>query len=345
MYGKAGRAAWPSAPAGSLSTCSPRCSGLETGPPLHYKKKMFRLAHFSDIHLGPLPEMTYRQLASKRITGYINWKRNRRVSLDNGIIDRLTEDMMDAHPDHIALTGDLVNLALEAEIEMAKLWLESLGDPDDISLIPGNHDAYVPRALDKACRAWAPWMTGDKGAPPVDRYSFPYMRVRGPVAVIGVSSARATAPFMASGYFEEKQEKRVAAFLEQAGREGLFRAVLIHHPPVRGATNTAKRLFGIGRFKKMIAKHGAELVLHGHTHKATVHWIEGPKDRVPVVGVAAAGQSFGGRKPAGHYNIFDISGEKDSWEIQFTRRGSVGYSHEIGEISSQTLVTAKRVAA
>lgn len=306
---------------------------------------MFRLAHFSDIHLGPLPDMTYRQLASKRITGYINWKRNRRVSLDNGIIDRLTDDMMDSAPDHIALTGDLVNLALEAEIDMARMWLESLGDPKDISLIPGNHDAYVPRALDKACRAWAPWMTGDESPPPVDRYSFPYLRVRGPVAIIGISSARATAPFMASGYFEEKQEARVAALLEEAGKSGLFRAVLIHHPPVRGATNTAKRLFGIGRFKKMIGRHGAELILHGHTHKATVHWIDGPNLRVPVVGVAAAGQSHGGRNPPGHYNLFDISGDRDSWEIQFTRRGSKARGKDIGEISSQTLVTGRRVAA
>lgn len=310
-----------------------------------YKKSMFRLAHFSDIHLGPLPDMTYRQLASKRITGYINWKRHRRISLDNGIIDRLTEDMLDAQPDHIALTGDLVNLALEAEIEMARLWLAGLGDPDDISLIPGNHDAYVPRALDKACRAWSPWMTGDHTDPPSDRYDFPYLRVRGPAAIIGVSSARATAPFLASGYFEEKQEGRVAKLLDETRRRGLFRVILIHHPPIRGATGAHKRLFGIGRFNKMVARHGAELVLHGHTHLATVHWMDGQEGRVPVVGVAAAGQAYGGRKPAGHYNLFDITGSPGAWQIRFTRRGTRGYAPEIEEISSQILVTGDRVPA
>src|SRR5690554_1995561 len=120
---------------------------------------MFRLAHFSDIHLGPLPAVSYRQLISKRITGYINWRRHRRVSLDNGIIDLITDDMLAAKPDHIALTGDLVNLALDAEIEMARIWLEGLGAPDRISVVPGNHDAYVPRAHKKACRAWSAWMT------------------------------------------------------------------------------------------------------------------------------------------------------------------------------------------
>ena len=42
---------------------------------------MFRLAHLSDIHLGPLPEVSYRELASKRITGYINWQRNRKRAM------------------------------------------------------------------------------------------------------------------------------------------------------------------------------------------------------------------------------------------------------------------------
>ena len=39
---------------------------------------MFRLAHLSDIHLGPLPELSFRELASKRVTGWYNWQRNRR---------------------------------------------------------------------------------------------------------------------------------------------------------------------------------------------------------------------------------------------------------------------------
>ncbi|TIO72439.1 MAG: metallophosphoesterase, partial [Mesorhizobium sp.] len=34
---------------------------------------MLRLAHISDVHLGPLPDVTYRDLASKRVLGYVNW--------------------------------------------------------------------------------------------------------------------------------------------------------------------------------------------------------------------------------------------------------------------------------
>ena len=39
---------------------------------------MFRLAHVSDIHLSPLPNLRKRDFATKRITGYLNWRFNRK---------------------------------------------------------------------------------------------------------------------------------------------------------------------------------------------------------------------------------------------------------------------------
>ncbi len=110
------------------------------------------------------------------------------------VLDTLIGDMQAQKPDHIAVTGDLVNLALNLEIDIAHDWLSRLGNPDDVSVVPGNHDAYVPGALDKSCRKWEPWMRGDGIDNHGNRPQFPYMRVRGPVALIGVSSARATAP-------------------------------------------------------------------------------------------------------------------------------------------------------
>ncbi|TKT77369.1 metallophosphoesterase [Aquamicrobium sp. LC103] len=299
---------------------------------------MFRLAHLSDIHLGPLPDLAYRDLASKRITGYINWRRNRRASLHEDVIDSIVADMKAARPDHIAATGDLMNLSLPGEIELSRLWLETLGEPDHVSVVPGNHDAYVPRALDKTCAAWAPWMLGDGMTEPARRGTFPYMRVRGPLALIGVSSARATAPFMASGFFGENQSKRLATLLDEAAARSLFRVVMIHHPPVRGAAPAHKRLFGIGRFQNVALRHGMDLVLHGHTHLPTTHWIDGVGGtRIPVVGVSAAGQTPGGSRPAAQYNLFDIGGAPGRWEIQLTRRGLSNTATGISEISTERL--------
>jgi 3',5'-cyclic AMP phosphodiesterase CpdA len=282
---------------------------------------MFRLAHLSDIHLGPLPDLAYRDLVSKRITGYINWRRNRRSNLHEDVIDSIVADMKAAEPDHIVVSGDLMNLALDGEVELSRLWLETLGNPNDVSVVPGNHDAYVPGALDKACKAWGPWMHGDGMKQATRRGGFPYLRVRGDVAIIGVSSARATVPFMASGFFGEGQAKRLAAKLDEARQRDLCRVIVIHHPPVRGAAAAHKRLLGIGRFQKVIRRHGADLVLHGHTHLPTTYRIDGADDPVPVIGVAAAGQAPHGAKPAGQYNLLEIERSKDGWHIELVRRG------------------------
>lgn len=299
---------------------------------------MFRFAHLSDIHLGPLPEVTVRQLASKRITGYVNWQRNRKGVLDDAVLNALTADIKASQCDHIALTGDLVNLALDAEIEVARLWLEEFGGSEAVSVVPGNHDAYVPGAFDKICAAWGKYMAGDGERGPTSRKSFPYLRVRGNVAFIGATSARASAPFMASGYFREDQAERMGTLLDQTKERGLFRVVMIHHPPVHGATASHKRLFGIARFQRVIKEHGADLVLHGHTHLSTVHWIDGPRQRVPVVGVAAAGESVGEGRPLSQFNLFEIEGEAGDWSIRMTRRGLSHTTRSIEEHSSFLLV-------
>ena len=298
---------------------------------------MFRLAHVSDVHLGPLPDVTYRDLASKRVVGYVNWQRNRRRHMRDTVIDTIVADMKASGPDHIAVTGDLVNLALDGEIEMARHWLETLGSPNDVSVVPGNHDAYVPGAFDKACRSWAAWMTGDGVNTPVDRNAFPYLRVRGNVALIGVSTARATAPFMANGFFQEGQAERLGTILDATAKRDLFRVIMIHHPPVRGAVSQYKRLFGIARFHKTVHRHGAELVLHGHSHMPSLFFIGGVGVKIPVVGVAAAGQAPGGLRPPAQYNLLDIGGEKGNWRIRLTRRGLTGLAMPPADVQTLEL--------
>lgn len=309
---------------------------------------MFRLAHISDVHLGPLPPVTYRQLASKRITGYINWQRTRSKTFHDGALGAIVADLKEAAPDHIAVTGDLMNLALAEEIAVSRKWLEMLGAPEDVSVVPGNHDAYVPGALRKACEAWRPWTEGEHGWAKANVNGFPYVRVRGRVAIIGVSSARASAPFLATGSFTDEQGRRLGRILHRAGEEGLCRVVLIHHPPVRGADPAHKRLYGIGTFQKFVRRHGAEIVLHGHTHLPTLNWIPGKgKSQVPVVGVAAAGESVGHEKPLAQYNLIEMEADEGGeWRIRLTRRGLVGPTGHIGQLSQEELVEpAKRAAA
>ena len=115
---------------------------------------------------------------------------------------------------------------------------------------------------------------------------------------------------------------------------------MIHHPPVRNAVSQHKRLFGIDNFQRTVRRHGAELVLHGHSHLPSLHWIDGNKAKVPVVGVAAAGQAPGGRKPAAQYNLLDIAGEPGAWSLRLSRRGLTGPTTPPVEIEGLDLYSA-----
>jgi 3',5'-cyclic AMP phosphodiesterase CpdA len=295
---------------------------------------MFTLAHLSDPHLGPLPDPQFLELASKRVVGYVNWHRNRAVKLSNSALDALVADIHARVPDHIVVTGDLVNLSLAGEMGPAARWLGTLGPPAEVSVVPGNHDAYVPGALGRARRIWAAHLSGDPG----DHHSpgrphFPYLRRRQNVAIIGASSARATAPFLATGHFDTHQQLLLTEMLQATAHQGLFRVVLIHHPPGIKATAWHKRMIGSARFRAAIDEGGAELVLHGHTHKPSIAWLNGRDGLVPVVGVPSASAMPHGRNPSARYNHFTIGGAPGAWTCRLEERGVADRSMKVETVS------------
>ncbi len=301
----------------------------------------FVLAHLSDPHLGPLPRPAVRELASKRLVGYINWQRGRRRVHLRDALDAITRDLRGAQPDHVAVTGDLVNIALPAEFIHARRWLETLGRPVDVSVVPGNHDAYVAGAGVHRDLHWLPYMMSDvsrtgpslgdrvnDGPPPragegragiKEEAGFPYVRRRGLVALVGVSTAVATPPFMATGRLGEAQIARAAKILDGLRTEGLFRVLMIHHPPLPSARHN--RLTDAVAFQRALADVGAELIIHGHDHMHSLIWIGGKGARVPVIGVPSASVPSSAQKRAGAYNLYLIDGRPGAWSCEVVSRG------------------------
>ncbi|WP_375451585.1 metallophosphoesterase family protein [uncultured Devosia sp.] len=285
---------------------------------------MITLAHISDIHLSPLPAVAFRDLLGKRLTGYLNWKMRRHDALNSETLGSLVAHMQHQSPDFIAVTGDLTNLALDPEIARAGEWLKALGSSDTICVAPGNHDAYVQGALETAQRLWGPYMRGEK----LEGADFPFVRRLGDLAVVSCSSAVPTRPFLAVGRFEQDQAERLARMLTALGEASMFRVVLIHHPPNAELQHPSFGLKGHKLFRKVIAEHGAELILHGHTHRSSIHSVPGLNHEVPVVGVAAASAAKGGTldDPA-RYNLFRIERSGKDWtctmrEFGFQRLGN-----------------------
>src|SRR5215510_5994700 len=226
-----------------------------------YKRAMFTLAHLSDPHIGPILTPPLRELINKRGLGLINWyrKRHRHHSVD--VLRDIVRDLHAQSPGHIAVTGDLVNISLDTEFARAARWLAEVGAPQDVTLTPGNHDAYIKRVAGHAAEHWGDYMRGDDGA------AFPFVRRRGPLAIVALTTSLPTGPFMATGRLGGEQLARLGEILARLAREPLFRVVLIHHPPIPNRGHYMKRLIDAPALRALIAAHGAELLLHGHNHE------------------------------------------------------------------------------
>ncbi len=286
---------------------------------------MFNLAHLSDPHLAPLPVPYWSELIGKRVTGYINWQRKRRFIHDPSALAAIVADIKAQSPDHIAVTGDIANIALAAEFPNGRDWLSGLGPPKDVTFVPGNHDIYVREAAAYAGRQWGAYMSDDDGSG-----GFPFVRRRGDVAMIGLSTGVPTGPFLATGWLGTKQLAEFAAILNALKSENLFRIVLIHHPPISEA-GRHKRLLDAAVFKRVIAAHGADLLLHGHDHVHMINWLDGPNGtRVPAVGVPSASAKPAGDKNGAAYNLYRIEIAHGAWQCELISRG-FGQSGEIGQ--------------
>jgi len=301
----------------------------------------FLLAHLSDVHLGPLPQPRPVDLIGKRLTGYLNWKRARAHIHDMDVLARLVDDLKAQAPDHIAMTGDILNIALPEEFVAGRAWIEQLGSGDQVSFVPGNHDAYVQSAMEDLRTAFAPWTQGERigeGSPDV----FPYMRVKDGVALIGVTSGVPTAPFIASGTLGRKQIVACEALLREAQARGLARIVMLHHPPHRTGAPLGRALSDAHQFEMMIERVGAELVIHGHNHKLSVAHIKGPtingrSSDVPVVGVASGSAVAGTPGHRAGYNLYEIGTDAGRFAITARTRGLLPESREIGDLGEVAL--------
>ena len=283
----------------------------------------FRLAHLSDAHIGPIPRPNLAELLGKRVTGYVNWLYKRGAQHDMGVLGRIVADIKAQAPDHVVMTGDIVNIGLPAEIALAKDWLAALGAPTEVSFTPGNHDAYVGSVTDLVHEVFAPWTSSE-----TESGGFPYVRRRDGVALIGLDTCVPTAPFVASGRLGEGQRAALAQMLDAAKAEGLVRVVCLHHPPHVGGARALRGLEDAAEFESIIARHGAELIVHGHNHKPSLYRLPGAGAAAPVVGVASASARPGGHYPGAAYNFYDIARRGDALRITLHRRGL----NEAGEI-------------
>jgi len=288
---------------------------------------MFTLAHLSDVHIGPLPRAeSWRDYLGKRALGKINWHRRRRFLHDPAIAMAMIADIRAHSPDHVALTGDLINIALRQEFVEAALWLKAFGLPDWITLVPGNHDAYRPFPWAEGAGLWADYMTGDIKLPgsrgnvatePV----FPFVRQRRNIAMIGLSSAVPQSLFRAGGRLGVDQLEQLGQVLHELRQRGFYRIILIHHPPLPGLTTRRRALDDNESLKRLLEEHGADLILYGHNHRHGRTTLETRSGPAHVMGVPSATSPAQGDYDAAAWYLYKIRRLDGAWTANVTVRG------------------------
>lgn len=277
-----------------------------------------RFAQLSDPHLSSLKGVDFSQLLSKRLLGYLSWRRKRRFEHRAEVLEALLKDVNTAALDQVLVTGDLTHVGLPGEFAEARAWLEQLGRADRVALVPGNHDICVATPWSETFAMWEEYMASDRRGG--RSTPFPSLRIRGDIAYIGLSSACPTPPLMATGRVDETQLDALPGLLDTTRERGLFRVIYLHHSPVPGREKWRKRLVNAEQVARTISRHGAELVLHGHGHRARQDCLSSDAGSVPVIAVPSASALGLHGADVAAYNHYQVQRTPGGWQLDIQTR-------------------------
>lgn len=279
-----------------------------------------RFAQLSDPHLTTLEQVRSQDLWNKRALGYLSWKRKRRFEHRPEVLEALQHDLQQQDLMQLLVTGDLTHIGLPDEFTQSRAWLEGLGSPEDVAVVPGNHDACVRAPWDKTFAQWQPYLAGDDTPPVAGPVAFPTYRERDGIAFIGLSTGCPKPPLMATGTLGEAQLAALPSLLKRAGEAGHFRVVYLHHSPIAGMEKWRKRLTDASAIETILQSFGAELVVHGHGHRAHYREITSYEGNIPVVAVPSASALGLHGADVACYNCYDVTPIEGGWQLRIYTR-------------------------
>ena len=276
----------------------------------------YRVAHLSDPHILDLTGVpTSRLVLNKRITGWANLKLKRGSHHKPWVVEAMMDDLARRRVDHVVVTGDLTNLALDPEFERARAVLERMGyDPAEVSVVPGNHDVYTRGAqrAQRFAKHFAKYITSDVdvGGDGHPSGPFPYVRLRGPLAIIGLSTAVARLPVVASGWAGDAQLATLARILARDEVRSRLPVILAHHPITNPRGRVASALRGWSEadaLRRVLGGVRESLSLHGHLHHRVHEVIEvAGGGRIHRLGATSASLLHDDLDAMSGYNLYEF---------------------------------------
>ncbi len=299
-----------------------------------------RFAHISDLHLSDPGSPALSALLSKRALGFLSWRRRRRQEHRPEILERLLHELEARPEETLVVTGDLTQIGLPGEFLAARSFLERLGPPERVLLVPGNHDSYGRTRQSETYAHWRPYLGGLKtegSGPRLDR--------REGVLFIGLDSALPTAPLLATGRLGRAQLAALDRLLAEHEGDPGFRVLYLHHPPDPRAISWRKRLVDGDALLEILGRRGVDLVLHGHDHRPRSGTISSAGRAIPVLGIASASAlGLGGVERRAALHRFSVRREGGDWLVELERRRHDPTSGSFERLESEILRIPVRAA-
>lgn len=277
-----------------------------------------RIAHISDLHLLALDGALPHRLFNKRLTGYANLRLRRQHQHRPELVYAIAEHLRKEGVDHVCITGDVTNLALEVEMQLVRRVLDDvLGLPKDrVSIVPGNHDVYT-RGSERSRRffhAFEPYLQSDLPEFATDHVAgpYPFVKLRGPVAIIGLASARSRLPFVAAGRIGKKQRDALSAILRHPEVKKRTPVILQHHPLHNPPSALKTRLEGLDdaeALKDELSVVPRGLLLHGHLHKRLRNRQSTREGEIAAMGATSASLVDESPKKMAGFNTYDVAAD------------------------------------
>lgn len=273
---------------------------------------MLRIAHVSDTHVLSTAGVEWtKMLINKRLTGYAN------LVLHRGRVHRreylLAVLAAAGDADHVVVTGDITNLALESEYEVACTLLDELARSVEVTVVPGNHDIYLPSIgrerrfphhFRRFLQSDLPDLALDLPAGP-----YPCVKLRGPAAIIGLSSAVPRPPFIAAGKLGDAQIAALARVLAHPDVARRMPVILVHHPPVDTRSFLARLRDGLldaAALRHTLASLSRGLVLFGHLHVRVRCLLRTATGSLDIIGASGAALDHSDPSVRAGFNRYDI---------------------------------------
>ncbi|CEJ12478.1 cyclic 3',5'-adenosine monophosphate phosphodiesterase [bacterium YEK0313] len=276
------------------------------------------IAHLSDLHIGPVPFPRALPLRLKPVLGWINWARQRGAH-EAALLQRALAAVRDAGADHIVVTGDLIELGQDTEWRAAAAAAAALGPAGQVAWAPGNHDLYTRDAPVRIRAGLAPWLAP---AEPCDdiRAHFPRLDRVGDVALVTLCTGAPTWLFSAEGALGAGQLARLDRLLAGLDRQRCLPVIAMHHPPYAPGLSRLKQLRDGAALLDLADRHGCQVILHGHLHRACrVDW-QGAHGRIALIGAASASAAGHGHDDPASFNLVTVTRTPDGFAWQVERR-------------------------